>query len=302
MTQAPAPRLGCSSISMQHLALPEALDDIAALGFVEMDLGALPGVCDHVPFEFADDDIDRIASTIAASGLRVRSVNGDTGDLNALPDDPGARRAHLDRLLRLTKEIGAEALVLPCGALDHDPIGSLDDDIRRVGDELAAAAERAESCGTQVWVESLHFLRLCWNAERAALLHAATPESVRAALDVAHIVAAGDEIADVVAAWGDRTAHVHLRDAVRGDFSRAIGTADVDFDGAFRALADAGYRGGFTLELPALAYSDGATSGKGEAFREERRVAIAEAAAYVTPRLEAAGLAQYARFGSPRNA
>lgn len=279
---------------MQHLALPEALDDIAALGFVEMDLGALPGVCDHVPFEFADSDIDRIADAIAASGLRVRSVNGDTGDLNAVAADPTARRAHLDRLLRLTTRIGAEALVLPCGALDHEPLGALEDDIERVGEELAAAAELAESHGTEVWVESLHFLRLCWNAERAALLHSATPGSVRAALDVAHIVAAGDEIPDVVRAWGDRTAHVHLRDAVRGDFSRAIGTADVDFDGAFRALADIGYQGGFTLELPALAYSDDATSSKDEAFREARRVAIADAAAFVTPRLEAAGLAQYA--------
>ena len=295
MTMSPAPRLGCSTISMQHLDLAAALDDIAALGFEEIDLGALPGVCDHVPFEFGDDDITSIARTIKASGLRVRSVNGDTGDLNAPAPDPAARRAHTDRLVRLTAEIGAQALVLPCGALSHEPLVTVEEDIRRVGDELASAAEIAERYGSAIWVESLHFLRLCWNAERAAQLHEATPDSVRAVLDVAHIVAAGDDIGNVVREWGDRTAHVHLRDAVRGDFSRAIGEADVDFDGAFAALAEIGYQGGFTLELPARAYSDDATSAKGEEFREQRRTAIAAAAAYISPRLESTGLSQYGR-------
>ena len=42
-------RLGCSTISFRHQRLPEALATISALGFTEIDLGALPGVCDHVP-------------------------------------------------------------------------------------------------------------------------------------------------------------------------------------------------------------------------------------------------------------
>ena len=42
-------RLGCSTISFRHQALPQALATIAGLGFTEIDLGALPGVCDHVP-------------------------------------------------------------------------------------------------------------------------------------------------------------------------------------------------------------------------------------------------------------
>ena len=43
-------RLGCSTISFRHQPLPEALATIAGLGFTEIDLGALPGVCDHVPY------------------------------------------------------------------------------------------------------------------------------------------------------------------------------------------------------------------------------------------------------------
>lgn len=76
-------RLGCSTISFRHLDLPTALQTIAGLGFTEIDLGALPGVCDHVPFVLDADAVDRVADEVAISGLRVRSVNCDIGDLDA---------------------------------------------------------------------------------------------------------------------------------------------------------------------------------------------------------------------------
>ena len=47
-------RLGCSTISFRHQPLPDALATIADLGFREIDLGALPGVCDHVPYVLDD--------------------------------------------------------------------------------------------------------------------------------------------------------------------------------------------------------------------------------------------------------
>ena len=55
-------RLGCSSISFRHQDLPEALRTIADLGFEEIDLGALPGVCDHVPYDL---DADAVAAVTA---------------------------------------------------------------------------------------------------------------------------------------------------------------------------------------------------------------------------------------------
>ena len=283
--------LGCSTISFQHLSLHDALQDIRTLGVTEIDLGALPGVCDHVPFELDDHAIDVIAATVADAGIRVRSVNGDVGDLNVPALDPNARQAHLERLLRLTAAVDAEALVLPCGALDRTPAATLDVDIARVAHELSIAATLAQQHGTRLWVESIHLLRLCWNAERAALLHQRLPDSVGAVLDVAHVIGAGDRVAEVVEAWGTRTAHVHLRDAVRGDFARPIGEGDVDFAGAFAALAASGYRGGFALELPARAYADDATVTSTTAFRAERLAAIDAAVRRVAPMLEAAGLA-----------
>ena len=75
-------RVICSTITLRHLPLAEALTEIRALGFTEIDLGALPGVCDHVPYVLDDEAVSEVASTVRASGLTVRSVNADIGDLN----------------------------------------------------------------------------------------------------------------------------------------------------------------------------------------------------------------------------
>src|ERR1700741_2706848 len=102
-------RLGCSTISFRHQPLPQALDTIAGLGFTEIDLGALPGVCDHVPFVLDEDAVRDVSGTVAASGIRVRSINGDIGELNVPLDDQGraARRRHLAMLFELTAATGA---------------------------------------------------------------------------------------------------------------------------------------------------------------------------------------------------
>ena len=60
-------RLGCSSISFRHQDLPTALRTIGGLGFEEIDLGALPGVCDHVPYELDSDAVAAVTEEVLAS-------------------------------------------------------------------------------------------------------------------------------------------------------------------------------------------------------------------------------------------
>jgi sugar phosphate isomerase/epimerase len=72
MTSAPHSRLGCSTITFRHLDLEMALAWIAQLGFRRIDLGALPGVCDHVPYDLTPRAVASVAATVRSSGLRVR--------------------------------------------------------------------------------------------------------------------------------------------------------------------------------------------------------------------------------------
>jgi sugar phosphate isomerase/epimerase len=246
-----ASRLGCSTISFRHQPLPEALATIAGLGFSEIDLGALPGVCDHVPYVLDGTAVEDVARTVITSGLQVRSINGDIGDLNVpLADGPRAgRRAHLDMLVALAVATGARALVLPCGAADHTPVETLEADVTRVAGELAAAADVAASRGVQLWTESLHLHRLCWNLERAQLLTDRLPEHVGIVMDFSHVVASGGDPVEFVDRFGERVEHVHIRDAAPGNINLSVGRGTVDFAKGLKALADAGYAGHFSLEL-----------------------------------------------------
>lgn len=267
-------RLGCSSISFRHKDLPRALSTIAELGFEEIDLGALPGVCDHVPYELDAKAIRSVAADVGASGMQVRSVNGDVGDLNARLDasEQAAREGHLESLLTLTAETGAKALVLPCGALNHHPVRDLHEDLDIIAAQLAHASERAGEFGIELWSESLHFLRFCWNLERAELLARRLAGSgVGIVMDFSHIVASGADPLEYIERHRGRITHVHLRDAVPGGINLSIGNGQADFAGGLRSLSAHGYTGHFSLELETRDVS-----------HDERPAAAAKAASFIS--------------------
>ena len=268
------PRLGCSSISFRHQDLPAALRTMTELGFEEVDLGALPGVCDHVPYNLDHDAVAAVSAEVAASGLRVRSVNGDIGDLNAVLDAAGeaARERHLEALLTLAANTGAKALVLPCGALSHDPVRGVEEDLDSIAAELTHAGQRAADFGVELWTESLHFLRFCSNLERAELLaQRLAGTGVGIVMDFSHIVAAGEDPLEYLERHRGRISHVHLRDAVPGNINLSIGNGQADFAGGLRALSAGGYTGHFSLELETRDVTHG-----------ERPAAAAKAASFIT--------------------
>jgi sugar phosphate isomerase/epimerase len=267
-------RVVCSSISFRHQDLPTALETMRGLGFSELDLGALPGVCDHVPFVLDRGAVDTVGRQVLRSGMAVRSVNGDIGDLNArlTPAEQADRTRHLDMLLALASTIGATALVLPCGAQSHDPLLSLDEDLDVVAAALGEAAGRAALVGIEIWVEAPHFFRLCWDMERAErLLHRVPQESVGLVMDFSHIVASGGDPVEFVGLFSDRIRHVHLRDAVPGNINLSIGNGQADFAAGLGALAAAGYQGRFALELETRDVTD-----------DERPQATAKAARFIS--------------------
>jgi sugar phosphate isomerase/epimerase len=244
-------RIGCSSITFRKLSRPDALATIARLGFARIDLGALPGVCDHVPFELTAEDIAAVVADVTASRLTVTSVNGDIGDLNepVTGSAAQARADHLERLLELTAAVGAQALVLPCGAQDRTPRVGLEADLDLVAGALTAAGERAARAGVELWTESLHYFRLSFDAERAAMLHARLGDGVGVVMDFSHLTASGTDVADFVRTHGSRIRHVHVRDAVPGNIHISVGRGSADFAGGIAALTDLGYAGAFALEL-----------------------------------------------------
>ena len=95
--------------------------------------------------------------------------------------------------------------------------------------------DRAAGHGLELWVESLHILRLCHSLPRALQLTSAlagTPVGV--VMDFSHIVASGARPRTSSRLFADRIRHVHLRDASPGNIHHSIGNGAVDFAGAHR--------------------------------------------------------------------
>ncbi|OZC68346.1 xylose isomerase [Rhodococcus sp. 06-462-5] len=278
-------RLGCSTISFRHLPLRSALEVIGELGFTEIDLGSLPGVCDHVPLDLDDRGVREVVEAVQRSGLAVRSINCDVGDMNNPATDLEAS-LHLERLLELASRVGAHALVLPNGALTHEPIESLDSDLDRVAANLNYASTRAHRHGVDIWTESLHVFRLCCTTGRAVALAERIDPAIGIVMDFSHIVASGGDPAHFARSMGSRISHVHIRDSTRGEvrldepdavdkpgnINISVGRGEVDFRGGIDALGSAGFTGHFALELETRDISDkqrpAATAAAGDLITE----------------------------------
>lgn len=246
-----AERIACSTITLRHLPLEQALATITSLGFEVIDLGALPGVCDHVPYVLDEAAVEQVAATVNASGLAVRSINADVGDLNAVLDDGAlaARERHVHRLLDLAVAIGSDAIVLPNGRQSHDAVESFEADLDRVVEQLTWVDGLARARSVELWVEAPHFFRFLWNEERSAALYERLPETVGAVCDVSHIVASEGTPRAFLDRFAGRTRHVHLRDAEKGYIHHSVGNGQVDFADLAASLTEHGYEGVLALEL-----------------------------------------------------
>jgi sugar phosphate isomerase/epimerase len=133
-------RLGCSTISFRAWTLPGALADISGQGFGEIDLGALPGGCDHVPTPVPPELVDLLADQMLASGLAVRLINADVAGMN----DPGRDAAEMQRRLRTLVDlsggaVGTSTIMSACGRQGTELRTELSRAIATVARTLAAA-------------------------------------------------------------------------------------------------------------------------------------------------------------------
>ncbi len=241
----------CSTITLRHLPLGEALTAISEAGFAGIDLGALPGVCDHVPYVLDRAAVTDVSRIVNLSGLSVRSINAEVGDLNVPLDERAtvARAEHVDRLLDLCVAVGSRALVLPNGRQQHNPFQDLESDLELVAQELATIDAKAQGRGIELWVEAPHWFRLVYDMDRTAALLDLLPPTVGLVCDVSHITASSSTPRAFLARFGRRTRHVHIRDAEPGYIHHSVGRGVVDFPDLIGALHDISYDGVMALEL-----------------------------------------------------
>lgn len=227
---------------MNYPARPVAdeIRRIAAAGFEFVDLTLEPPAAWPV-------DAAAIRRLLDEAGLGVVGHTSPHLPL-ASPFDELRDAAHavLGRCFELFAELGAEVVNLhPDGISRVIPPEEV---AKRNAEAVAALAERARAAGVRVMVENMG--RLFRSAEELGPLFAAAPEALFH-LDVGHANMGGaNRTAELVEAFGDRLAHVHVHDNHGlDDLHLPLGAGSVDWAEIARVLRAAGYNRTVTLEL-----------------------------------------------------
>lgn len=241
----PADRLACSTITFRELSLAHALDEIHALGFGAIDLGVMPGFCDHHLSRGNAIHPEKIALLTEKKHLKVRTVNCDPG---ILADEPEQVVERFRKFLAIARAVNATGISVGSGA-PADP-KDYPAALAATVEVLRHFSDLASDGGISLLIEAPHHYRLCNTVERALeLIEAVDHSNAYLLLDTSHVRAGGDDVVATATRYGERLRHVHLRDAVDGDIHRSLGDGDVDFGRFFGELERLGYAGWSTLEL-----------------------------------------------------
>jgi hydroxypyruvate isomerase len=214
----------------------------------------------------SDGEVEAFVRSVRDAGVRLAGLNFAAGDLaggdRGLVSWP-ARSSELRDNLEVTVGIGERLGCRAFNALYGNRVEGADpaaqDDLAT--ENLALAGRAAARVGGTVLVEPVsgaprYPLRTA--ADAVAVIDRVADRTGVANLgllcDLYHLAVNGDDLDQVIAAYGDRVAHVQIADAPgRG----APGTGGLDLDRYLARLAAAGYAGWVGLEYrPAGASAD----------------------------------------------
>lgn len=245
----------------------QVLDDVAAAGYVGIDLGPV-GFLGRGP---------ELRERLTSRGL------GLTGAYIELPySDPTALRGaigDLDELLDALDEAGqniegppARPTIADAGSEARRARPGRDNGLdaagwRRFGDGLAQVVRRCRDRGHE---PTFHY-ETGTNVESPAEIERVLEVSdVGLCLDTGHLLLAGGDPVGAIRAWASRINHVHLKDARRSvmagiiaddapaisiwgrDAFPALGHGDLDADGVIAELRGIGYGGWLVVEQDTL--------------------------------------------------
>jgi L-ribulose-5-phosphate 3-epimerase len=238
--------------------LEDALAILAELGYDGVAL-----TLDHRHLDpFADDvvrQVESVAARLARLGLSVVVETGARYLLDPrhkhsptlLDDEPGPRLELLRRAVRIAADLGAEAVSFWSGAA---PAGLAESEAwERLVRSCAEVVAEADAAGVVLGFEPepgmLADTLESWFRLRDAL---GAPECFGLTLDIGHCRCLEPEpVPECVRRAGPYLTNVQIDDMRRGVHEHLeFGTGEIDFPPVLRALADTGYRGLVSVELP----------------------------------------------------
>ena len=267
-------RLAFSTNAFKKSSLEQALHTIASLGYVGCEIMAdQPHM---TPLALSNDEMQALAQSLNALGLRASNVNAFTGFFAAagdspagvqpprgdtyhptwIEDDKGAREvriAHTSACIRMAAAAGAKTLSLQPGGpligtgLSREQAGE------RFAEGISAILPPAREAGITLAIEPEPGLLLQTTGEYRQWKQEFFPNEalVKINFDVGHAFCVGEDPAAVAREMAGEYAHIHLEDIADTRVHQHLvpGEGAIDFRALFRALNEVGYDGWITVEL-----------------------------------------------------
>ncbi len=234
-----------------------ALAAVGEAGLGLVDIGGLPGYCDH--FSPLDDRPDALAAwvdVVRCSGLRVHTLNVGIGAFNDDAEAPAAVMARAHRCLHAAKAVGARGVTFAPGLVVDRARRPLAGELARIRPHVGEMAAAAAALGLVVSFEAPHRGGLILDAREAVeFVRACGHPHARLVFDVGHHLRAGWSLADAWSVVGPWVEHVHLKDQAGGKGRYPLGAGQIDFGELFALFEATGYRGCFGFEFPDAAAS-----------------------------------------------
>jgi sugar phosphate isomerase/epimerase len=234
-------RLGCNTVLFAAQDLAGALERVAWCGFEEVELAAIPGMCEHVS---PAGEPDAVVEQARAAGLRPVAIEAAM-DLS----DP-KNRQRFRKVLELAAKLGVEVLDTGGGGKSDDAESE-----RRVHAAIAELAPAAEDLGVRLGIKA-HVNQAIYNTETALRALDAVPQAGWGInYDASHLYRVGDDVVAAARALGPRIASVHIRDTLEPVIpigpppTQIPGRGRIDLAGVLAELAAGGYSGPLNLEV-----------------------------------------------------
>jgi sugar phosphate isomerase/epimerase len=236
-------RLGCNTVLFSSQDLAGALKHIAWCGFQEVELAAIPGMCEHVAP--GRDDVARIKQQLEEAGLRAVAMESAMNLTNP------SNIPRFIAALRFAAKLGIEVVNTGNGGKSDDPEAE-----QAVYDAIRQIAPHAQKLGVMMGVKA-HVNQAIYNTASAlrALDAVGDIPGWGVNYDASHLYRVGDDMVQAVEQLGTRIVSVHIRDTLERVIpigpppTQIPGRGSIDLRGVLAALQGVGYKGPIDLEV-----------------------------------------------------
>ncbi|GHO96410.1 hypothetical protein KSF_064580 [Reticulibacter mediterranei] len=236
-------RLGCNTVLFAAQDLEGALERIAWCGFKEVELAAIPGMCQHVAP--GRDDAARIKQQLEEAGLRAVAMEA------AMNLTDPANIPRFIAVLRFAAELGVEVVNTGNGGKSNDPVAE-----QAAHDAIRQLAPHAQELGMTMGVKA-HVNQAIYNTASAlrALDAVGDVPGWGINYDASHLYRVGDDMVQAVEQLGTRIVSVHIRDTLERvipigpPLTQVPGRGSIDLKGVLAALQRVAYKGPIDLEV-----------------------------------------------------